>query len=85
MQIHLDFTSNNCTISRDKIGILAVNLVSELQALSNKSVKDMNCSILYSSSIEFYQEKKFHIHSGIREVPPLGFVLLQNESNSRIS
>lgn len=84
MQIHLYFTSNNCIIPRDKIGILAVNSVPELQALS-KSVKDMNCSILCSSSIEFYQEKKSHIHSGIREVSPLGFVLLQNKSNSRIS
>lgn len=83
MQIELDFTSNNCIIPRDETGIPAVNSVPELQALS-KSVKDMYCSVLCSSSLEFCQEKKSHIHSGIREVPPLGFVLLQNENNSRI-
>lgn len=80
----MDSTSNNCIIPRDKIGIFAMDSVSELQGLC-KFVKDMNGSILCSSLIEFYQEKKFHIHSGIREVPPMGFVLLKNESNLGIS
>lgn len=84
MQIHLDFTSNNCKIPREENGIFAVNSVLEIQALS-KSVKAMNCSISCSSSIEVCQEKKFHVHSGIREVSPKGFALLKNESNSRIS
>lgn len=65
MQIHFDFTSNNCIIPRDKIGIFAVKSVPELQVLS-KSVKAMKCSILCSSSIEFSQKKKFHIHRSMR-------------------
>lgn len=84
MQIHLDFTSNSYKIPREEIVIFAFNSVPELQALS-KSVKAMNCSILCSSSIEFCQEKKLHVHSGIRDVPPMGSVLLKTEINSRIS
>lgn len=35
--------------------------------------------------MEFCQEKKLHLHSGLRQVFPMDFALLKNESNSRIS
>lgn len=80
MQIHLDLTSNYCKSPREEVGVFTVNSIPELQALS-KSVKAMNCS---SSSVETYQEKKFHMRNRIREMIPMGFFLSENEENSSL-
>lgn len=83
VQIHFNLTSNNCKSPREEPGIFTVNSVPELQALS-KSVKAMNLSSSCSSLVEACQDKKFYMHSGIKEMPPMGFILLKNKRNSSL-